>query len=88
MEDKWSEKTKLQKTMDIISGIAFLVYVIIQMLEGSNKVKSADVITCIAIVVFCVCEAVSYWNTKRILSYIAIAGLVFLTVVIVLMNIL
>ena len=87
MNEKWSEKTKLQKTMDIISGIAFLVYVIIQMLEGRYKLESADMITCIAIVVFCVCEAVSYWNTKRVFSYVAIAGAVLLTTAIILLNI-
>ena len=86
MNEKWSEKTTFQKVMDIIAGIAFLVYVIFQALERANKVKSADLITCIAIVVVCVCEAFSYWNKKRIFSYIAIAGAVFLTAVIVLLS--
>ena len=87
MNEKWSEKTTFQKVMDIIAGIAFLVYVIFQALERANKVKSADLITCIAIVVVCVCEAFSYWNKKRIFSYVAIAGAVFLTAVIVLLSI-
>ena len=87
MNEKWSEKTTFQKVMDIIAGIAFLVYVIFQALERANKVKSADLITGIAIVVVCVCEAFSYWNKKRIFSYVAIAGAVFLTVVIVLLSI-
>ena len=87
MNEKWSEKTTFQKVMDIIAGIAFLVYVIFQALERANKVKSADLITCIAIVVVCVCEAFSYWNKKRIFSYVAIAGAFFLTVVIVLLSI-
>ena len=87
MNEKWSEKTTFQKVMDIIAGIAFLVYVIFQALERANKVKSADLITCIAIIVVCVCEAFSYWNKKRIFSYVAIAGAVFLTAVIVLLSI-
>ena len=87
MNQKWSEKTTLQKVMDIIAGIAFLVYVIFQALERAGKVESADLITCIAIGVVCICEAFSYWNTKRIFSYVAIAGAVFLTVVIVLLSI-
>ena len=87
MNEKWSEKTTFQKVMDIIAGIAFLVYVIFQALERANKVKSADLITCIAIVVVCVCEAFSYWNTKRIFSYVAIAGAVCLTVVVVLLSV-
>jgi hypothetical protein len=87
MNEKWSEKTTFQKVMDIISGIAFLVYLIFQALERANKVESADLITCIAIVVVCVCEAFSYWNKKRIFSYIAIAGAVCLIAVIVLLSV-
>ena len=88
MNQKWSEKTTFQKVMDIISGIAFLVYLIFQALERAGKVKSADLITCIAIGIVCICEAFSYWNTKRTFSYVAIAGAAILTVVIVLISIL
>ena len=87
MNQKWSEKTTLQKVMDIIAGIAFLVYLIFQALERAGKVESADLITCIAIDVVCICEAFSFWNTKRTFSYIAIAGVVILTVVVVLISI-
>ena len=86
MNEKWSEKTKLEKSMDIISGIAILVYIIFEWLERSGKVKSADLISCIAIIVACVCEAISYWNKKRVFSYFAIAGALLLTVVIVLLS--
>ena len=74
MDQKWSEKTTLQKVMDIIAGFAFLVYLIFQILERTDKVASADLITSIAILVVCICEAVSFWNTKRVFSYIAIGG--------------
>ena len=86
MNQKWSEKTTLQKVMGVISGIAFLVYIIIETLARTGKVKSADLITCIAIDVFCICEAVSYWNTKRVFSYVAIAGAVCLIGVLVLLS--
>ena len=76
MDEKWSEKTTFQKVMDIIAGIAFLVYLILQALERANKVESVDIATCIAIVVVCICEAFSYWNRKRVFSYVAIAGAV------------
>ena len=88
MNDKWSEKTTFQKVMDIIAGIAFLVYLIFLALERAGKVESADLITCIAIGVVCICEAFSFWNTKRIFSYIAIAGAVFLICVVVLLGVL
>ena len=87
MNEKWSEKTTFQKVMDIISGIAFCVYLIFEALERANKVESADLITCIAIGVVCICEAFSYWNTKRIFSYVAIAGAVCLTAVMILLYI-
>ena len=88
MDQKWSEKTTFQKIMDIIAGIAFLVYVIFQALERAGKVESADLITCIAIDVVCICEAFSYWNTKRIFSYVAIAGAAILTGTVVLISVL
>ena len=88
MNEKWSEKTTFQKIMDIIAGIAFLVYLIFEALERANKVQSANLISCIAIVVVCICEAFSYWNTKRIFSYVAIAGAILLIGVLVLISVL
>jgi hypothetical protein len=87
MNEKWSEKTTFQKVMDIIAGIAFCVYLIFEALERSGKVGSADVITCLAIGVVCICEAFSYWNIKRIFSYVAIAGAVCLIGVVVLLSV-
>ena len=83
MNQKWSEKTTFQKAMDIIAGIVFCVYLIFEALERAGKVESADLITCIAIGVVCICEAFSYWNTKRVFSYVAITGAILLTAVIV-----
>ena len=88
MNQKWSEKTTFQKAMDIIAGIAFLVYLIFQTLERAGKVGSADMITCLAIGVVCICEAFSYWNTKRIFSYVAIAGAICLIGVVLLLSVL
>ena len=87
MNQKWSEKTTLQKVMDIISGIAFLVYIIFESLARAGKIESADLITCIAIVVVCICEAFSYWNTKRVFSYIAIAGVLLMATAMVLLSV-
>ena len=85
MNEKWSEKTTFQKVMDIVALIAFLVYLILEALQRAGKIESSDFITCIAIVVVCICEAFSYWNTKRILSYVAIAGAVLLVAVMILL---
>ena len=83
MNKKWSEKTTLQKVMDIISGIALCVWLILEMLENTYKMQWIEYANYIAICVICVCEAVSFWNVKRSLSYVAIAGIVFLIAVIV-----
>ena len=87
MNQKWSEKTKLQKIMDIIAGIAFLVYLIFEALKKAGKVESTELITCIAIIVVCICEAFSYWNVKRAFSYVAVAGAIFLKAVIILLSV-
>ena len=83
------EKTKAvlssYKAMDIIAGIAFLVYLVFEWLEKANKVKSADLVSSIAIVVVCICEAISYWNRKRAFSYVAIAGATLILVALVLL---
>ena len=88
MNQKWSEKTTLQKVMEIIAIIAFCVYLIFEALERANKIESADLVTCIAICIVCVCEAVSYWNRKRVFSYVAIAGAILLAVVLALLYLL
>ena len=81
MIKKWSEKNTFEKTFDVIAGIAFLVYLIFEALERAGKVESADLISCIAIVIVCVCEAFSCWNIKRVFSYIAIVGAICLIAV-------
>lgn len=88
MNQKWSEKTTLQKVMEIIAVIAFCVYLIFEALERANKIESTDLVTCIAICVVCVCEAVLYWNRKRVFSYVAIAGAILLAVVLALLYLL
>ena len=79
----WNEKNKLEKVMDIISGVAFCVWMVLVYVE--IKVPHAELISYIALCVICVCEAVSFWNTKRILSYIAIGGIVLMLTALVLL---
>lgn len=78
MNQKWNEKTTFQKVMDIIAGIAFLIYLVFEVLARNGKVQSSELITCIAIIVVCICEAFSYWKTKRVFSYVAIGGAILL----------
>jgi len=81
---RFIEKTTLEKVMDIISGIAFCVWLILEALERANKIQSAGFFACIAIVIICICEAFPLWNVKRSLSYVAIVGTVIMLTVVVL----
>ena len=81
---KWNEKNTFEKALDIISGIALCVWLVFEMLDKTNKMQWVGFVNYIAIFVVCVCQAFSFWNTKRIYSYIAIVGAVCLIAVIVL----
>ena len=81
---KWNEKTTFEKVLDIISGIALVIWLIFEIIQRTNTFKYADMVNYIAIFVICVCEAFSFWKVKRPLSYIAIAGAICMAAVIVL----
>ena len=76
MNKKWNEKSTFEKTVDIISGVAFCVWFIFEVLEDKSKIVFAETISYIALFIVCICEAISFWNTKRVISYIAIGGIV------------
>lgn len=76
MNKKWNEKTTFEKTLDIISGIALFVWLLFEYLERSNNIEYANFIDYIAVSVICVCNAISFWNVKRALSYVAIFGVI------------
>ena len=79
--NNWSEKTTLEKVATIIAGIALCVWLVFEFLERKNAVPYAETVNYIAIGIVCICEAISYWRVKRVLSYIAIAGVVCMAVV-------
>lgn len=83
MNKKWSEKTISEKVLDIISGVAFCVWLVLTYVE--IKVPYAETAGYIALCVVCVCEAISFWNTKRVISYIAIGGMVLMLTALVLL---
>ena len=84
MNRKWVDLTTVEKTATIISWIALMVWVVFSFVERTSKMLYAELITCIAIGIVCVCEAILFWKVKRGLSYVAIAGAVFMVVVVVL----
>lgn len=85
MNKKWNEKTTLEKTVTIISGIAFCVWLLFEFLERKTSLHYANTVNCIAIFVICVCEAISFWKVKRALSYVAIGGAILMIAVMVLL---
>ena len=85
MNEKWSEKTTLEKIATIISGIALCAWLAFEFLERQKAFPHAEMAGYIAIGVICLCEAISFWRVKRVLSYVAIAGLVLMASALVLL---
>ena len=83
--NSWNEKTIVEKIATIISGIALCVWLVFEFLSNSGKVSFADTAACIAIGIVCICEAISFWRTKRVFSYVAIAGFVCMVTAVVLL---
>lgn len=84
MNKKWNEKTTLEKTVTIISGIALCIWLLFEFLENKTSLQYANTVSCIAIFVICVCEAISFWKVKRALSYVGIGGAILMIAVLVL----
>ena len=84
MNKKWNEKTTFEKVLDIISGIALCVWVIFAVLERTNGDKWTEIGEYISIGIIGVCQGISFWNVKRVISYIAIGGVVCIVATVVL----
>lgn len=72
----WNEKNKIEKISDIISWIALCVWVMFEALDRKGMIEWADIASRIAIIVVCIFEGISFWNERRVLSYISIAGII------------
>ena len=81
--NKWSEKTTLEKVATVIAGIALSVWLVFEYLQRNSSVACAEMGSCIAIGIVCICEAIDYWRVKRAFSYVAIAGAVCLATALV-----
>ena len=86
MNKKWNEKSSLEKTVTIISGISLCIWLLFEFLENKTSLPYAKSVNYIAILVICVCEAISFWKVKRALSYVAIVGAIFMIAVLILEN--
>ena len=84
MDRKWSEKTTVENTAEIISAIALVIWLVFEAIGRTKNVQYAELIGTIALIVVCICEAVAFWNVKRALSYVAIGGTVLIIAVAIL----
>lgn len=73
---KGSEKTKLEKISEVIAIIAFCAWLAFEFIYEKGMGAWADIASRIAIIVICVFELISNWNDKRVISYIAIGGII------------
>ena len=81
----WSEKTTIEKVMDIISGVALCVWAVLEYIV--TKAPFSETASYVALCVICICEAVSFWNTQRVISYVAIGGMLLMVSALVLLAI-
>ena len=84
MDKKWKDKTTFEKVLDIISFVAAVVWLSFEIVDSKTSLAYANAITYIAVCIICICQAISFWNVKRSLSYVAIFGVVCMMSVIVL----
>ena len=80
---KWSEFSALEKVTTIISFVAVFAWIIFEIL-GRKGLAFADLGSQISITVICASEAISFWKQNRVISYIALGGVVCLIATIVL----
>lgn len=73
---KWNEKNLVEKAAEIISYVVIAAWFIFEILndKGIIQIQHSETISCIVWGFVCLCEAVSFWNQKRVFSYIAIGG--------------
>ena len=74
MDKKWKDKTTFEKVLDIISFVAAVVWLSFEIVDSKTSLAYANAITYIAVCIICICQAISFWKVKRVLSYVAIAG--------------
>ena len=73
---KWSDKSAFEKTSDIISEVAFCVWLILEAIGRNGGPKWTGLASYIAIIVVCLFQCFSFWKVKRFISYIAIGGMI------------
>ena len=82
---KWNEKTTFEKFADIISEIAFVLWLIFDAVGTKTGAAWTEIAGFISFMVICVFQCIAFWNQKRVISYIAIAGFVCVAVAMVLL---
>ena len=80
----WNEKNTFEKVLDVISTIALIVWLVLSIFENNGTITWIVDPTFITATIICICQAISFWNQKRGLSYVAIAGIACMVIAIIL----
>ena len=78
MQKKWAEKTTVGKILTVISRVAMIIWIVFWALNEWGSFPNSDIIANFALAFVCLCEIYEFWNVKRVISYVAIAGSVFI----------
>ena len=84
--NNWNEKTTFEKIVSIISAVALCVWLVFEFFGSKFAIKNTETISSISMAVVCICEAISFWKTKRVFSYVAIAGFILIVTALVLQS--
>lgn len=66
----WNKMPRSHKIATVIAGLAVLVWLVYEVRPGLFPFD----VTCPAVAVFTVCEAVTYWKEKRIWAWLFLAA--------------
>lgn len=75
---KWNEKTTFEKVTEVLSGIFLVVWLVFEYMDRKGMGDWTNIASRVAIIIICVLSCLTYWNDKRVFSYVAIGGTVLL----------
>lgn len=68
MYKKWSERSTMEKVLEVVSAGALCVAIICMILANTTKLKLPGEINNIAMCITCICQAYVYRNSQNRLS--------------------
>ena len=75
---KWNEKTTFEKVTEVLSEIFLVIWLVFEFMDRKGMGDWTSIASRVAIMLVCVFSCFTYWNDKRVFSYVAIGGTVLL----------